>query len=274
MEKPLVTRSMMVQALKNLGVRPHGVLMFHTRMSALGHVVGGADAVVLALMDAVGSQGTLMAVTGWDDDAYEFDAWDQEHQRAYLSEMPVFDPAVSSSTPDNGRLPERLRTWPGALRSNHPESSVAALGVQAAFLTNPHPLDDGFGPGTPYARLVELDGQVLMLGAPLETITLLHHAEAIARAGPKIHVKYRAPMLQDGHTVWVEMTDIESSTGAFDYSELVPEGMDPFEFIARAALAAGVGVEGKVGEAVCRLFGARELVTFTVGWMERHFPLK
>ena len=48
-----------------------------------------------------------------------------------------------------------------------------------------HPDDDGYGARSPFARLVEADGQVLMLGAPLDTVTLLHHAEAVARGADK-----------------------------------------------------------------------------------------
>jgi aminoglycoside N3'-acetyltransferase len=50
-----------------LGLEPGGVAMVHCRMSALGCVVGGAETVVRALLDALGPDGTLMAYTGWQD---------------------------------------------------------------------------------------------------------------------------------------------------------------------------------------------------------------
>jgi aminoglycoside 3-N-acetyltransferase len=37
-------------------------------MSALGRVVGGAETVVRALLDALGPEGTLIAYTGWQDE--------------------------------------------------------------------------------------------------------------------------------------------------------------------------------------------------------------
>lgn len=46
-----VTRSILVRDLRALGVRRGGVLMAHTRMSAIGWVVGGAETVVMALLD-------------------------------------------------------------------------------------------------------------------------------------------------------------------------------------------------------------------------------
>jgi len=59
--------------------------MVHCRMSALGHVVGGAESVVRALLDALGPEGTLVAYTGWQDaPPDDLDALDEEARRAYL----------------------------------------------------------------------------------------------------------------------------------------------------------------------------------------------
>lgn len=52
-----VTRSDLARDLRGLGVRPGGVLMVHTRMSAIGWVVGGAQTVVTALLDVLGLAG-------------------------------------------------------------------------------------------------------------------------------------------------------------------------------------------------------------------------
>jgi imidazolonepropionase len=47
-----VTRSRLAADLRALGLREGGVAMVHTRMSAIGWVVGAAETVVLALLDA------------------------------------------------------------------------------------------------------------------------------------------------------------------------------------------------------------------------------
>jgi aminoglycoside N3'-acetyltransferase len=60
----LVARSRLVSDLEKLGLRPGGATMVHCRMSALGPVVGGAETIVSALLDALGPAGTLMAYTG------------------------------------------------------------------------------------------------------------------------------------------------------------------------------------------------------------------
>ena len=88
----------------------------HCRLSALGHVVGGAETVVRALLDAVGAGGTIVAYTGWQDaPPDDIDALSEEERRAYLEEQPVYDPRVALSCRDHGRVPELLRTWPRSL---------------------------------------------------------------------------------------------------------------------------------------------------------------
>jgi aminoglycoside 3-N-acetyltransferase len=236
--------------------------MVHTRMSALGWVIGGSETVVRALLDVTG---TVMAYASWADHVYAISDWPQEHRDAYRAEPPLWDPATGEVDPDYGRIPERLRTWPGALRSVHPEASVVAVGPQAGWLVSPH--EDGYGAGSPFARLVEAGGDVLMLGAPLETVTLLHHAEAIASAPGKRTVTYEIA-LADGSVR--SYTDIETSGGAYPYASLGLEA-DEFEVIARDALAAGVGVRGVVGAAECHLFPARALTEFGVAWIDERF---
>jgi aminoglycoside 3-N-acetyltransferase len=246
-----------------LGVR--GTVMVHTRMSALGWVVGGSETVVRALLDALGPEGTLMVYASWADHVYTLEDRPEEYRDAYRAEPPRWDPATGEVDPDYGRIPERVRTWPGALRSAHPEASVVAVGPRAEWLTAWH--DDGYGAGSPFARLVEAGGQVLMLGAPLETVTLFHHAEAIARAPGKRTVTYEIA-LADGTTR--SYTDIETSHGAYPY-ETLGLGADEFEVLARDALAAGIGVRGSVGAAECHLFPAVELTAFAVAWIEARF---
>jgi aminoglycoside 3-N-acetyltransferase len=240
-------------------------------MSALGHILGGAESVVRALLDALGPEGTLMAYTGWQDaPPDDLDTLDEQTRRAYLKEHPAYDPRVALSRRDHGRVPEALRTWPGALHSGHPEAGVAALGPLAKALTASHPSDDAYGAGTPYARLVELGGQVALLGAPLNSVTLVHHAEAVSEVPGKRRVDYRYPVLEEGERVWRIFSDIDTSDGALPYEHIVGEE-DYLEHIARSALAAGVGRSGPVGEATAYLFEAQELVEYAVGWIERNF---
>ena len=248
--------------------------MVHCRMSDLGCVVGGAETVVRALLDVVGPEGTLVAYTGWQDaPPDDLGVLDEAARRAYLEEHPPYDPRTALSSRDHGRFPEALRTWPGSRHSGHPEAGVAAIGPLADAITASHPYDDAYGAGTPYARLVELGGRVAMLGAPLETVTLVHHAEAVAKVPGKRRVSYGMPVLvgNPGERVWRTFSDIDTSEGALPYERFLGEDKDYIEHIARLALTAGIGGSGPVGEATAYLFDARELLEYAVGWIERTF---
>lgn len=266
-----VTRERLAGELRAFGLRPGDTVMFHTRMSALGYVAGGPPTVIGALLDVVGASGTLMVTCGWNDaPPYDFTSWPADWQAEVRAHHPAYDPEVSEADHGNGRLPEALRRWPGALRSRHPDVSFAALGAGAARLTADHPWDDPHGPGSPLARLVEADGKVLLLGAPLDTMTLLHHAEALADAPGKRFVEYEQPILVDGKRVWRRFRDIDSEDAAFDYSAVLPEGVEwPFTAIAQDMLAAGIGTTGQVCAATSHLFDAAPATRFGVSWMER-----
>ncbi len=265
-----VTRARLARELRDLGLARGDVVMVHTRMSAIGYVVGGTQTLIGALTDVVGEPGTLMAPCGWNDaPPYDFTAWPQEWQDELRAEWPAFDAALSEADHNNGRVPEALRHWPGSVRSRHPDASFVAVGAAADHLMAEQPWDDPHGPGSPLARLVDAGGRVLLLGAPLDTITLLHHAEALADAPGKRYVEYEQPVLVNGRRGWRRFRDIDTEDEAFDYSSVVPEGQWPFTVIAEDMLAAGIGHRATVAAAECHLFDAAAVVRFGIEWIER-----
>lgn len=268
---PPVTRSRLVADLLGLGVDRGGVLMVHASMSRLGWVVGGSQTVVEALLEAVGPHGTLMAHAGWEDNPFHLAEWPESWQRAYLEEMPPFDPAKSEARREYGRLPERIRTWPGSWRSSHPLGSFVALGARARDITADQPPEDPYGRGSPLGKLVEADGQVLLLGAPLNTMTLIHHAEAMARTVDKRHVSYRLPVDEAEGVRWREFHHLDTSDGAtLSYEALT--GSDQVGFIAGELEAAAIGAQAKVANAGSHLLSARGFTRFATDWFERRGP--
>lgn len=266
-----VTRSRIAQDVRALGVSDGDAVMFHTSLSAIGWVPGGPHTVIAALLDVVGEAGTLMAYCGWNDaPPYEWTTWPTAWQEAIRAEHPAYDAQLSTADREVGRLPEALRLWPGARRSRHPDVSFAAVGALARELTDDHSWDDPHGPRSPLARLVAHGGKVLLIGAPLDSMTLLHHAEALAEAPGKRFVEYEQPISIDGRRVWRTFRDIDSEDRAFDYSGVVPDDEWPFAIIAKEMLAAGLGSRGTVGAADCHLFGAADVTRFGVDWIERN----
>jgi aminoglycoside 3-N-acetyltransferase len=263
-ELPPITRSMLVKDLEQLGVAFGDTLMLHASVKAIGWVVGGPDVVIQALLDVIGTDGTLMMLVSWEDSPYELAEWPQDLQKAYLEECPPFDAATSRAHRKWGILTEYLRTWPGAFRSNNPDASFAAVGALARWITEDHPLQYGLGPGSPLAKLCEARGRVLLLGAPLSNITLLHYAENVAKVPDKKIVQYKMPLLRDGKRVWVAIEE-------FDTNGVLPGMGEYFEAIPQEYLSSGKGSHGRVGAAQSYLFDASDLVSFAVQWLERKY---
>ncbi len=260
-----LTRTALRLDLTRLGIEPGDTVMVHAAMSRLGRLLNGPDAFIGVLLDTVGPSGTILAYTDWDG-AYD-DLLDDEGRvpPGWRDHVPPFDPAASRAIRDNGVLAEFVRTTPGARRSGNPGASVAALGARADWLTADHPLDYGYGEGSPLARLVEARGKVLMAGAPLDTMTLLHHAEHLARIPGKRRRRYEVPLLASGRVAWRMIEE-------FDTSDPVVPGLadDFFGTIVEEFLAGGQGRRGPIGKAPSVLVDAAAICAFAVAWLERH----
>lgn len=249
--------------------------MVHAALRSVGPVVAGADAIIAAIRDVIGRDGTLMVYTDWEADIWDLDE-DPDEQSLVTMSVPEgrrgdvlpFDRAASRAIRSNGALPELVRTLPGALRSASPGASCAAIGARADWLTADHALDYGYGEQSPFARLVEAGGKVLMLGAPLDTMTLLHHAEHLAQLPNKRRLRIETPLLApDGTTTWRWIEE-------FNTGVPIVAGLDEdyFATVVEAFLANGNGRRGRVGAAPSVLVPALEMVAFGVEWLESRFP--
>ncbi|WP_217619280.1 AAC(3) family N-acetyltransferase, partial [Achromobacter sp. GbtcB20] len=111
-----VTRAELVRDLAGLGIARGDTLFVHSSLKSLGYVEGGAAAVVGALQDAAGPEGTLLVPT------YYLPAGTVK--AACEMEGYVFDPNRHGT--NMGRLPETFLTQAATHRSVHPTHSVSA----------------------------------------------------------------------------------------------------------------------------------------------------
>lgn len=258
-------RDDLTRNLRELGLQPGDLVMVHSSMRAVGPILGGPNEMIEALLAVVGPEGTVMIYVDWEDAAQSLTRTDRDRQppERLMEAWPAFDPAKARADRSYGILPEFLRTWPGAHRSGNPGASMAAVGARAAWICADHPLDYGYGPGSPLAKLVEERGRVLLLGSPLENVTLLHFSEHVARLPNKSVIRYREKLLRDGRAQWV---DIEEFDTADPVVEAAPA--DHFHQLVRAYLAENDVPHGKVGGAESHLFDAEPLHRFAVAWLE------
>jgi aminoglycoside 3-N-acetyltransferase len=254
------TRQSLGGDLARIGLAQGDAVLVHAALRAVGPVLGGPDTVIDALRDAVGPAGTVLGYCDWQ---LEDEVRDNPALRQHI---PPFDSQRSRSIRDNGAFPEMLRTTPGARRSANPGASMAAIGGKADWFVADHALDYGYGPQSPLGKLVASDGKVLMLGAPLDTMTLLHHAEHLADIPNKRVRRYEAPIMVEGRTVWRRFEEFDTS----DPPDGLPD--DYFATIVDEFLATGRGSRGMVGQAPSVLVPAAEIVPFAVHWLEQRFP--
>lgn len=264
-ETKVWTRSELAGDLRRIGLADGDAVMVHAAFGRVGTVLGGPDALVDAVLDVVGPAGTVLSYQDWE---LSVDVWGEDGRvrEAFRDQVPPFDAARARPARDHGVVAATVGTRPGVRRSGNPGASVAALGADAEAFTADHPLDFGYGEGSPLARLVAADGRVLMVGAPLDTMTLLHHAEHLAELPGKRRVRVEYPLATPEGTVWRLVEEYDTSRPVVD-----GPSEDYFARIVADHLAAGGGRRGTVGAAESVLVDAAAITAFAVAWLEDRY---
>lgn len=259
---PPATVDTLTRDLRDLGLAEGSTVLVHASLSALGWVVGGPEAVILALERALGPRGTLMMP------AYSMNAPDPSHWvdppvpeswwATIEDAWPPFDPQRSPPR----RLGTIAETFWGQIeteRSDHPNDSFCARGPNSHRLLAAHRLDSSLGDGSPLGRLYELDGQVLLLGVDHTSNSSLHLAEYRATwPGKRASPPRNARVVRDGAVVELTLQDLELNSD--DFGAL---GRD----LERETTAVRLGA---VGAGTARRMPQRAAVDFAVRWIEGH----
>jgi aminoglycoside 3-N-acetyltransferase len=160
-----------------LGLARRPVIV-HASLKAFGHIQGGADSVVRALVETTG--GVVMPTftyktmitpeVGPPNNAIKYGR-DLDHNK-------LAEPYDSDEMPADtlmGMLPEALRHYPGARRTFHPILSFTGVRADAALDTQTL-----LNPLAPIGALAEQDGWVLLLGVDHTVNTSIHYGEKLA----------------------------------------------------------------------------------------------
>jgi aminoglycoside 3-N-acetyltransferase len=251
----LATRASLRDDFARLPLPPGGIVLVHSSLSAIGWVVGGPAAVVDALFDVLGTDGTIVVPTQtghnrhpsrWNAPRIPEEQWDRVRDA-----IPAFDPERTPSY-GMGRLAECVRTLPGARRSAHPQTSFAAFGPAAAELVAGHELESPLGEQSPLRRLAEAGAYTLLLGVGYTSCTAFHLAE-YRQPDPPVHRNACAVRTARGRE-WVQYTTV-----ALDDSDFARLGAD-FE-----RQCPGVAT-GMVGRAPSRLFPVAAAAGYAQDW--------
>jgi aminoglycoside 3-N-acetyltransferase len=133
-----------------------------------------------ALRQGLGSGVTLVVPTQTADNSFTSRAYRQataglvrRANHSHRAAMPGFDLHTTPAA-GVGALAEYVRRQQGAIRSNHPQCSFAALGPDAAPLMERHHLDCHLGEESPLGALYDADASILLLGVGYASCTAFH----------------------------------------------------------------------------------------------------
>ena len=162
------SKSDLVGQLNQLGIKEGMVLEVHSSLKSLGYVIGGAQTVVDALIDAVGFEGTLVmpiqASSNCEPYFWENPPAERKLIKKIRDSIPAFDPD-SSDIMYMGEIAANLNRRDGAYRSYHPNSAFVSYGKYGKLITNQHSLSWSLGEQSPLKVMYDLPSSVLLMGA-------------------------------------------------------------------------------------------------------------
>ncbi|MFP3904668.1 MAG: AAC(3) family N-acetyltransferase [Armatimonadota bacterium] len=221
-----ITKDDIINGLRSLGLASGDCVMVHSSLSSLGHVEGGAETVIEALLETVGDQGTVLMPAMSGDQPFRLD----------------------ESPSGVGYITEVFRTRDDTTRSLHPTHSVSGRGPLVEELIEGH-IDQptALGPESPWGRLARRDDSyILLLGVDQDRNTLLHCAEEVVDA-PYLNTIQRDYIDSEGK---LQTKTLRKFPGP--HRDFI--GLDPL-FEASGGMAVGT-----IGNAVCRLTPAKEML--------------
>ena len=157
----------LLNTFESIGIRKGDTLLVHSSLSSFGYVEGGTQTVIEALLASVGISGNVFVptLTGKPSDG--------------PTNPPVFD--VKKSPCWTGRIPSEFMKLSEAKRSLHPTHSLAGIGLLVDYLIKGH--EDSLTPcgkDSPYIKIAEIGGYILLLGVAMDSNTTIHSAEELA----------------------------------------------------------------------------------------------
>jgi len=155
-------------ALRGLGIADGDTVLLHSSFDAFEGFSGKPSDVLAVLSNILGSRGTLLVPTmPFTGTAV-----------AYAGTDPIFD--VLRTPSRMGLLTELFRRSPGVMRSLHPTHAVAASGARAVQMIQGHESAlTPCGVGSPYHKLLECNGRILLLGTDISVLTFFHTLEEL-----------------------------------------------------------------------------------------------
>ena len=206
----IVTKSNLVQGLRDLGLSQGSNILVHSSLSSFGYVEGGADTVIDALLELISEEGTIMMP------AYTYSTRSPDGP-AYSLDLPL--------EKSMGIIPATFRKRAGVERSMNPCFSFLAWGKNASFvLEKQHYL-------SPVEKLMNLSGQILLIGVKMNRCSAIHLVEE--KLAPYIETD-KAKIVEHGVEKWVTVRKGLCSTAFIKFEDLLDKSIVCTKIIGKA----------------------------------------
>jgi aminoglycoside N3'-acetyltransferase len=214
--RPAATRESLRQDLEQLGLGPGDVALVRADVGEIGRVKGGTgDSLIGALRDAVGPEGTLVALAFTRTQFL----WRVDRSAAFNEKTP----------PTTGALAKLFLEQPDAVRSRHPTNSFVAIGARAAEMMAGH--DETTSSFEPMGKIVAAAGKQVLIGCTGSSpgFTTVHWAQHTLGLDRRSILAgwFGAPYEKDGAVRVFQRHDIGGCSMGFGklYAEYAREGL-------------------------------------------------
>ena len=245
---PVISKAEILAALSAVGVKKGDTLLVHSSLSACGKIDGGAKAIIDAIIETVGPEGSFFVPTFQRSECYLNGInkrWDHRPSD--------FGDRASEAVRWVGTLPlEFMRLFPDAPRGVHISHSWAGWGPCAAEVLSRQAEDEPpFSDNSCPMVVKDMGGKILHFGSPVGHTSFVHCFETHFDL-PGLGPSYYDVRLADGTITW----------------KFVPKGLPgPREFYSRdenarffrEAIARGLGIcRAKLGVGELKLIDCRQ----------------
>jgi aminopeptidase-like protein/aminoglycoside N3'-acetyltransferase len=206
----------LVDGLRRTGIRSGDIVFCQVSHDALGPAACGPspeaqyDLLTSSLREAIGPDGTLL-LPSFSLSFERNEDYDVEHT-----------PSAQGTWSDSRGFLEYFRHLPGAIRSDDPNRSVAALGPMAEKLLAGLP-NSSYGRDCVHDRLLKAGGKVCGIGVSLAQVEFLHFIEEEMEVPFRYKKLFTGRICQNGNARklgWITSVPIQAENAVRDDSRL------------------------------------------------------
>lgn len=186
MQKEIITKDRLVEDIRKAGILEGDILNLKVSLKSIGWVEGGANTVIQAFLEVIGTSGTIVT-----DSFLSVKKYKELKRGSFLTD--------DNSPSYAGAIANAMLSYPGVRRSKHPIQKFAIIGKHADDFADNHTFDS-------YAydvlrRMSEMGGKNIRLGDPNKVVGVgtTHVAIGMLKLQQK-RLKYGVHYLDNNNT--------------------------------------------------------------------------